>query len=37
MFQFFVVDKSLHNQCAEIIKIGEPLQNLLREASSDHH
>jgi hypothetical protein len=35
MFQFFIVDKSLHDQCTEIIKIGEPLQSLLKEASSD--
>jgi hypothetical protein len=37
MYQFFEVDKSLHNQCNEIIKIGEPLQRLLEEASNDHH
>jgi hypothetical protein len=37
MFQFFEVDKSLHDQCNEIIKIGEPLQSLLMEAASDHH
>ena len=32
MFQFFVVDKSLDDQCNEIIKLGEPLQSLLKEA-----
>jgi hypothetical protein len=37
MFQFFEVDKSLHDQCTEIIKIGEPIQSLLKEASSVHH
>ena len=26
MFQFFGVDKTLHSQCGEIIKLGEPLE-----------
>jgi hypothetical protein len=37
MFQFFEVDKSLNDQCNEIIKIGEPLRSLLKAASSVHH
>jgi hypothetical protein len=35
MFQFYTVDKRLLAQCAEIIKIGEPLQRLLEEASNE--
>jgi hypothetical protein len=37
MFQFFKVDQSLHRQCNEIIKLGEPLQRLLKDASNDNH
>ena len=37
LFQFFIVDRSLHGQCTEIIKLGEPLQHLLEEASNDSH
>ncbi len=36
MFQFFGVDKTLHSQCGEIIKLGEPLERLLREVSHGH-
>jgi hypothetical protein len=37
MFQFFGVDKTLHAQCGEIIKLGEPLQRLLEEVSNDNN
>jgi hypothetical protein len=37
MFQFFKIDHSLHRQCGEIVKLGEPLRRLLRDASNDSH
>lgn len=37
MFHFFNVDKTLHSQCGEIIRLGKPLEDLLREVSNATH
>jgi hypothetical protein len=33
--RFYAVDLALHNHCKEIVKLGQPLQRLLQEASND--
>ncbi len=35
--RFYKVDKALHAQCNEMIKLGQPLQRLLEEVSDDSH
>jgi hypothetical protein len=36
-FQFYKVDKALHTQCSEIIKLGGPLQRLLQDVSNGNN
>ena len=35
--RFYRVDKALHAQCSEIIKLGQPLRRLLEDISDDGH
>jgi hypothetical protein len=35
--RFYRVDKALHTQCSEIIKLGQPLRRLLEDIADDGH